>query len=297
MVKYLLHDMLGNVPVYEDGPKRAAPLMGSQVDRPAMLVADVAAFQPAVERQPVGGAADRFLPVRILGRAGEQHDPGRVAAQDALLLAADQFQQLVIEGHEGLAFHLVVAVAQVRGPGVVGDGAVEGQLQGIGDAQSAADQDERDQPVGGVLLPVEVAGDGTFAPKPPELARRARLTAGWDGRTGRETAVSGVPELDQDRGRDMGGLAGLAGLETVSEQLAGPIAVLRAEQARRQAGAAVTRAAWKNLVFTGGPGAGKTRAAKAVARIYTELGLLALAERMKMDDLVAHALGFCPQAR
>jgi SpoVK/Ycf46/Vps4 family AAA+-type ATPase len=86
--------------------------------------------------------------------------------------------------------------------------------------------------------------------------------------------VKGVPELDQDRGRDMGGLAGLAGLETVSEQLAGPIAVLRAEQARRQAGAAVTRAAWKNLVFTGGPGAGKTRAAKAVARIYTELGLL-----------------------
>jgi hypothetical protein len=86
--------------------------------------------------------------------------------------------------------------------------------------------------------------------------------------------VSSVPELDQDRGRDMGVLAGLAGLETVSEQLAGPIAVLRAEQARRKAGAAVTRAAWKNFVFTGGPGAGKSRAAKAVARIYTELGLL-----------------------
>ena len=72
----------------------------------------------------------------------------------------------------------------------------------------------------------------------------------------------------------MGALADLPGLEAVSEQLAGLIAVLRAEQARRQAGA-VRRAAWKNLVFTGGPGSGKTRAARAVTRLYAELGLLA----------------------
>jgi SpoVK/Ycf46/Vps4 family AAA+-type ATPase len=86
--------------------------------------------------------------------------------------------------------------------------------------------------------------------------------------------MNGTPRLDSDRDQDMGGLASLPGLETVSEQLAGLVAVLRAEQARRQAGMAVTRPPWKNLVFTGGPGTGKTRAAKAVTRIYTELGLL-----------------------
>jgi stage V sporulation protein K len=88
------------------------------------------------------------------------------------------------------------------------------------------------------------------------------------------TALNGAPGLDQDRTQDMGRLAGLPGLEAVTGQLAGTIAVLRTELARRQAGTEVTRPAWKNLVFTGGPGSGKTRAARAVARIYHELGLL-----------------------
>jgi hypothetical protein len=64
--------------------------------------------------------------------------------------------------------------------------------------------------------------------------------------------MNSVSRLDQDRQQDMSGLASLPGLEAVSGQLAGLIAVLRAEQARRQAGAAVRRPAWKNLVFTGG---------------------------------------------
>jgi len=88
------------------------------------------------------------------------------------------------------------------------------------------------------------------------------------------TAPDGAPRLDQHREQDPGGLAGLPGLEMVAGQLGERIAVLRAEQARRRAGLAVTRPAWKNLVFTGGPGSGKTRAARAVTRIYTGLGLL-----------------------
>lgn len=61
--------------------------------------------------------------------------------------------------------------------------------------------------------------------------------------------------------RNLGGLAALPGLETVTRQIADLIAVLRAEQARRRAGIEIRRPAWKNLVFTGGPGTGKSRAA------------------------------------
>ena len=81
-------------------------------------------------------------------------------------------------------------------------------------------------------------------------------------------------ETNVDHDHDLGGLAGLPGLAPVTDQLARWIAVLRAERARRQAGAEIRRPAWMNLVFTGGPGSGKTRAAKAIARIYHELGLL-----------------------
>ena len=84
------------------------------------------------------------------------------------------------------------------------------------------------------------------------------------------TAVNGAPAPRAD----LGDLGALPGLETVAEQIADLIAVLRAEQARRQAGIAIRRAAWKNLVFTGGAGTGKSRVARALARLYKDLGLL-----------------------
>jgi hypothetical protein len=74
-------------------------------------------------------------------------------------------------------------------------------------------------------------------------------------------------------GEVLADLARRPGLEEAAEQLAGVVAIARAEQARQAAGAAVTRPAWKNLVFTG-PGAGKSRAAAAVARAYRDLGVL-----------------------
>ena len=101
------------------------------------------------------------------------------------------------------------------------------------------------------------------------------------------TALNGAPELARDREQDIGGLAGLPGLEPVAGQLGERIAVLRAELARRQAGLAITRPAWKNLVFTGGPGTGKSRAARAVARVYRELGLLSSGH---LDEVAAASM-------
>jgi hypothetical protein len=80
--------------------------------------------------------------------------------------------------------------------------------------------------------------------------------------------------VDPNPGPDTRGLSALPGLEMAAGQLAPLITVLRAEQARRKAGIAISRAAWKNLVFTGGPGVGKSRAATAIARLYRDLGVL-----------------------
>jgi hypothetical protein len=61
----------------------------------------------------------------------------------------------------------------------------------------------------------------------------------------------------------------------VQDQLRGVLAILEAEAGRERGGWLVRRRAWKNLVFTGGAGSGKSRAAAAVARAYYGLGLLA----------------------
>jgi hypothetical protein len=66
------------------------------------------------------------------------------------------------------------------------------------------------------------------------------------------TAFKRAPELEHD----LGELAALPGLEMVAGQIEPLITVLRAEQGRRQAGIEISRPAWKNLVFTGGPGHG-----------------------------------------
>lgn len=103
------------------------------------------------------------------------------------------------------------------------------------------------------------------------------------------TALGRIP----GPGPDLGELAALAGLEQVAGQIAPVIAVLRAEQARRRAGIEIRRPAWKNLVFAGGPGVGKSRAARAVARRYQDLGILAYGhvDEVAAADLAGPAPG------
>jgi hypothetical protein len=79
----------------------------------------------------------------------------------------------------------------------------------------------------------------------------------------------------------------MPGLQAVTWQLEQWIAVVRAEQDRRQAGATVSRPIWKNLVFTGVGGAGKSRAARAVTRIYHDLGILTYAH---LEEVAAATL-------
>lgn len=64
--------------------------------------------------------------------------------------------------------------------------------------------------------------------------------------------MNGNSKLDRDSD-DIGGLAALPGLKAVRDQLAARITVLKAEQARRNAGAEIRRPAWKNLIYRGFP--------------------------------------------
>jgi SpoVK/Ycf46/Vps4 family AAA+-type ATPase len=82
----------------------------------------------------------------------------------------------------------------------------------------------------------------------------------------------GVPPPAKPASRGQSLLA-LPGLDSVRAQLDAVIAVAKAEQARQAAGVTV-RPGWKNLVFAGGPGTGKSRVAAALAQTYRLLDIL-----------------------
>jgi len=138
-------DFLGDVPVDHLCPERVSPLMRGEVHRSSVLVADGAAFQPPVERQPVSRAAGWRGSVDVLSRPGKQPGcPAGPAFQDTLLLFPDQAMNVLIDGDKGLAFHLVVEVAQIRCCVGVGGEAAGLEPEGVGDPQAAVNEDEGD---------------------------------------------------------------------------------------------------------------------------------------------------------
>ena len=155
VIEDLLDDMLGDVTVDEGCSQRVAELVRGEPDRGAVLAADVAGRQPAAEPAAVGVAVRRDRAVDVLRGAGEQdRGPAGPPARVPLPLPPDLGDELVIDGDKGLAFHLVVEIAQVGLPVTVADDAVRGQLAGVADAQPAPDQDERDQAAAGIGPPV-----------------------------------------------------------------------------------------------------------------------------------------------
>ena len=173
--------------------------------RLAVLVADVAASQPAVERLPVGRCAVGAAAVQVRVDLREQDRwPAGPAGQRPALLPGDQPLEFFVDGDQGLAFHLVVVVAQVGGGVRVVHDAVAGELDGVGDPQSAADEDERDQvphrvapqaEAGRVLdLGHDVLGEGAGKPRPV-----LGIVLGEDRGAGGQGVVPAVlPDSDQE---------------------------------------------------------------------------------------------------
>ena len=115
------------------------------------------------------------------------------------------------------------------------------------------------------------------------LARPRRvpnpLTAALARQPGTDRAAGDSGEAGKggeagDRAGDpMAELAALPGLDPVRGELEAVLAVARAERARRDAGVRV-RPGWRNLVFAGGPGTGKSRVAAILGRALRDAGVL-----------------------
>ena len=148
-------DLLRDVTVDQPGAEGVAPLVRGQLDRAAVRVADVAAGQPAVEREPVGRGGWSGP-----GRRGSSSDAGTAPARPRRRSCCSTIRawSSFVDRDQRLAFHLVVEIAQVGGAVGVEDHAVARQAQRVGDPQPGPDQDQGDQPVGRVGEPGEVVG-------------------------------------------------------------------------------------------------------------------------------------------
>ena len=159
MVQQDPDDFLGNVAVDEAAGESMAPLMGRQVHRPAVFVADLTGLQPAAEHPPVGAVCQREVPGDVGAFSRKQAGRAvRPLVQHPPLLITDGGFEFFVDGDGCLASHLGVEVAQIGGALAIAQEAVEVESQGTGDPQPAPGEDERGQPAGGAGPAVQAGG-------------------------------------------------------------------------------------------------------------------------------------------
>ena len=154
VVEQPAHDLLGDVVV--DQPGGVAELVRGDPGRAAQFVGDSDGGQPLLEVHVEGVGADRVSPVGVGVRAWEQHVGVGVLCASAALLVGDLGGELFVDGHDRLAAHLVVEVAQVSRCGGVVDEAVDPKAGGVADPEPGADQDLDQQSDARVADAVEV---------------------------------------------------------------------------------------------------------------------------------------------
>ena len=107
----------------------------------AEFICDTACLETLTELEVKRRSGDGQPSVGVGAATGQQHVARREPLSGSGLLRLDHGGEFVVDGHQRVAAHLVVAVAQIDRTLWVADQAVQCQSGGVADAQAGADED------------------------------------------------------------------------------------------------------------------------------------------------------------